>query len=110
MSERRIRVGELIRDTAAVFLNRESNHLSLITVTRVTISKDFKNATVFFTVYPEEKEEEALHFAKRKRRDLKSYLKSHLKLRRIPFVDFEIDVGEKHRQKIDDIARAIDKE
>ena len=108
MTERNIRVAELIKDTAAVFLNRESNRLSLITVIRATISKDFKNATVFFTVYPQEKEEEALHFAKRKRSDFKTYLKSHLHLKRIPFVDFEIDAGEKHRQKIDEISRDIE--
>ncbi|OGG54816.1 hypothetical protein A3D62_02120 [Candidatus Kaiserbacteria bacterium RIFCSPHIGHO2_02_FULL_49_11] len=107
MSQRTEQVAELVREAAALFLNRESNHLSLITVTRAEISPDLKNTTVFISVYPEEKEVEALHFTRRKRSLFKEYLKSHTKLRRIPFVEFEIDHGEKNRQRLDDISRNL---
>ena len=108
MSDRNVQVSLLIKDAAAVFFNRESNHTSLITVTNASISNDFKNATVFFTVFPDDQQEQVLHFARRKRSDFKTYLKSHLRLRRIPFVDFEIDFGEKHRQRIDEISRNVE--
>ena len=107
MSDRPIQVALLIKDAAADFFNIESNRTSLITVTGADISKDFSNATVYFTVFPDDQEEQVLHFARRKRADFKSYLKSNLQLRRIPFVDFKIDVGEKHRQKIDEISREV---
>ena len=105
MSDRTLQVSLLIKDAAADFLNKESNRTSLITVTNADVSKDFRNATVYFTVFPDDQEEQVLHFARRKRADFKAYLKSHLELKRIPFVDFKIDVGEKHRQRIDEISR-----
>jgi ribosome-binding factor A len=108
MSDRVLKVSLLIKDAAADFLNRESNRTSLITVTGANISKDFAKATVFFTVFPDDQQEQVLHFARRKRADFKTYLKSHLRLRRIPFVDFEIDEGEKHRQRIDEISREVE--
>lgn len=108
MSDRVLKISLLIKDAAADFLNRESNRTSLITVTRANVSKDFANATVFFTVFPDEQQEQVLHFARRKRPDFKAYLKSHVRLKRIPFVDFEIDFGEKHRQHIDTISQNID--
>ena len=109
MSDRVLQVSLLIKDAAADFLNKESNRTSLITVTRANISKDFRNATVFFTVFPDDQQEQVLHFARRKRADFKAYLKSHLRLRRIPFVDFEIDFGEKHRQRLDEVSREVEK-
>ena len=110
MTDRSLQVSLLIKDAAADFLNKESNRTSLITVTGANISKDFSKATVFFTVFPDDQQEQVLHFTRRKRADFKAYLKSHLQLRRIPFVDFEIDTGEKHRQRIDEISREVEEE
>lgn len=105
MSDRRLQVARLIKDVAADFLNRESNRTSLITVTHADISSDFRNATVYVTVFPAEQEEQALHFTRRKRSDFKAFLKSNLNLKRIPFVEFKIDEGEKHRQRIDELSQ-----
>jgi ribosome-binding factor A len=92
---------KIIKTAAAEFLQRESNGISLITVTGARLSNDEKYATILFTVLPEEKEAAALEFAKRMRSEFKEYVKTHTKLGRIPMFDFEIDLGEKHRQKID---------
>lgn len=97
------KITEIIHDLGARFLSEENNKSSLITVTRVTLSDDEKRATILFTVFPDSLEKTALEFAKRKRSDFKEYVKSHSKLGRIPMFDFEIDQGEKHRQKIDDL-------
>lgn len=107
MSDRTVRISLLIKDAAADFFNKESNHTSLITVTDASVSKNFSHVTVYFTVFPDDQQEQVLHFTRRKRADFKTYLKSHVRLRRIPFVDFEIDKGEKHRQRIDEISREI---
>ncbi len=96
---------ENIKRIAAQFLQRESNHLSLITVTDVMVSKDNKQMTIFFTVLPETKEKAALDFVKRKRSEFRKYVKENSRMQRIPFFDFAIDTGEKNRQKIDEIAR-----
>lgn len=103
--ERKEKVENFIRKIAASFLGRENSRTSLVTVSRVSVSPDLRNATIFFTVLPEEKESEALEFAKRKRSDLRDLLKENMDTKNIPFVDFEIDRGEKNRQKIDELLR-----
>ena len=103
--ERNEKVANFIKELAAQFLGRENNRTSLITVTSCTTSPDLKRATVFITVLPEGKEHDALDFAKRKRSEFRDYLKQNFKGKVIPFVDIEIDQGEKNRQKIDELLR-----
>lgn len=95
------RFEEILRDCAAKFLALESNRTSMITVTRVTTNDRGNNATIFFTVFPDNQEDAALDFLKRKRSDFRAYVKYNARLMKIPFFDFEIDKGEKARQKID---------
>lgn len=102
-SERQLKMAEEIRKHAAMFVETESTSQSLITVTRADISPDFKNVTIFFTTLPENQQTTALAFLTRKRKDLRDYLKKHLKTRIIPFVDIAIDIGERNRQRIDSI-------
>ncbi len=98
---------DFIRATAATFIQRESNGTSLITVTNVSISDRGSEATVFFTVLPVDKEKAALDFLKRMRSEFRTYLMEKSRMRRIPFFDFEIDNGEKNRQKIDEISHTV---
>lgn len=108
MSENRTeRMIKIIKLAAADFMQRESSGSSLITITDVHLSKDEKYANILFTVLPEEKQNAALEFSKRKRTEFREYIKNKTKLGRIPTFDFEIDFGEKHRQKIDEISRDI---
>lgn len=102
-SLRQEKVAEQLRQYAADFLERESNRTSLITVTRCSVSPDLKNATIYMTVLPKDKEDAALDFAKRKRADLRTYVKKYLRLKQLPFFDVELDLGERNRQKIDDL-------
>jgi ribosome-binding factor A len=102
-SLRQDKVAEQLRQYAAQFLEIESNRLSLITVTSCSVSSDLKRATIYITVMPEDKEESALQFAKRKRSDLREYVKKHIRIKHIPFFEIEIDKGEKSRQKIDEL-------
>jgi ribosome-binding factor A len=103
MSTRDDRIKEIIRDLGARFLLLNGNGSSLITVTNVELTNRAKNATIFFTVFPTEFEKTALEFAKRKRSEFKEFVMEHSKLGRVPQLDFDIDTGEKNRQKIDDL-------
>lgn len=105
-SKRQIQVSETIAHRAADFFARESNRRSLITVTRADISPDLKNILIFLSVLPESEEEQVLHFARRNRTDFREYLKKTTMLKMLPNVDFEIDYGEKNRQRIDDLTRS----
>ncbi len=103
MSNRDARISEILHDLGARFLSLNGNKSSLLTVTRVELTRDEKCATIFFTVFPEQFEKTALEFAKRKRGEFKEFVKENSKLGRIPLLDFEIDSGEKNRQRIDDL-------
>lgn len=99
------RVANQIKELSALFLGRENNRTSLITVTSASCSPDMKRATVFITVLPSLKEKLALEFVKRKRGELREFLKKNMPIKIIPFIDVEIDKGEKNRQKIDELLR-----
>ncbi len=96
---------ETLAHLAMDFLARESNVRALITVTHAEVVPTFKNVTVYFSVLPVTMEKDALKFAKRSRTDFRAYIKKHSLLHPIPVVDFEIDLGEKNRQRIDELTR-----
>jgi ribosome-binding factor A len=103
--DRTPKLEELIRRNAAEFFERESNRDALVSVTRAVLSPDTKQATIYLSVLPNTKEKAVLDFAKRLRGELRSYLKDHVRTRVIPFVEVEIDMGEKNRQRADDLLR-----
>ncbi|MEK7569650.1 MAG: ribosome-binding factor A [Patescibacteria group bacterium] len=91
MGRRDEKAANLVKELAAVFLERENNSVSLITVTRADVSSDLRNATVYISVLPEEQALEALEFARRKRSDLRDYLKANMQVKNVPFVEIEIE-------------------
>ncbi len=103
--QRNEKIVNYIKELAAEFLGRENNRTSLITVTSATASSDLKRATIFITVLPNSKEKAALEFVKRKRGELREFFKKNMSIKIIPFVDIVIDLGEKNRQKIDELLR-----
>lgn len=109
MSERHLRVESLIRELVANFIQQEANTNPLITVTRTSTSPDYRRVTVFFTTIPDGKEEDALAFLKRSGSEIRGYIKKKSNLKIIPFIEFSVDYGERHRQHIDDISRELEK-
>jgi ribosome-binding factor A len=105
MSQRTDKVSSLVKELAAQFLGRENNGTSLITVTSADVSPDLKRGTIYMTVLPLDKEKTALEFAKRKKGELREFLKKNMNTKVVPFIEIEIDQGEKNRQKIDELLR-----
>lgn len=110
MDYRDLKVKDLLLQEAGKFIARESNYQSLITPTNIEMSKDGKYVTIFVSVFPEDKEKPVIDFLKRKRSAFKHFIKNDTRVARIPFVDFEIDQGEKARQKIEKISQDIKRE
>lgn len=92
-----------IRELAATFIEREAGSTSLITVTRVILSPDSKRASIMISVLPREKEKAAYGFVRRNLGELRKYVTKGLKVNPVPFLDVQIDEGEKNRQKIDEL-------
>lgn len=104
-SRREIQVSEAIAHMAGEFLAREFGGASLVTVTRAEVSPDLKDVTVFLSVLPHTLEGSALRDAKRARSDFRQFVLDHSFLQHVPTIDFEIDYGEKNRQRVDDLTR-----
>ncbi|MFA6254086.1 MAG: ribosome-binding factor A [Candidatus Paceibacterota bacterium] len=107
MTFRQEKVEGRLQEIISAFLNKEANTQSVVTVTHCEVGRDLKNVTAFITVFPENFETAALEFAKRKRSELRSVIADALPMKTIPFVEFEIDAGEKNRQKIEGILEKI---
>ncbi len=101
MQEKQI---EALRVAAAEYLNREANRNAMITVTRADINSDGKRATIYITVYPEAGEAQALQFANRNRGELGKFLNERVRGMRLPHIEFVIDMGDKHRRRLDEIS------
>lgn len=106
---RNVRVTSLLEELVANFLRNEANTDPMITVTHVSPSPDLKKATVYVSVFPDGREEDALIFLKRKGSALRDEVKHKARLKHIPFFDFQIDYGEKNRQRIDEIKNDTEK-
>lgn len=109
MSDRHQRVTSLLQELAATYIQHEANTNPLITITRVSTSPDYRSVTIFFTTLPEGKEADAEIFLKRHGSELRQYIKKKSNLKIIPNLEFMLDVGERHRQHIDEIARDIER-
>jgi ribosome-binding factor A len=107
MNQKDMKIKEMIREMAADYFSRESNRLSLITVTDVEIRSRGATAVILVTVLPENQEESAIEFMHRQLTDFKEYVRTHSKIQRIPFFEVAIDKGEKNRQRLDEIAKSI---
>ena len=105
MNQRNEKVANHIKELAAQFLGRENNRTSLITVTGASVSPDLKRGTIYITVLPSDKEGVALGFVSRKLGEFREFLKDNMAVKVIPFLEAKIDLGEKNRQKIDELLR-----
>lgn len=104
MSHHSEKLEQELQQRAAVFLQRESNGQSLITVTRCVLSENKRYATILISVLPVEKEQAALEFVRRQRTDFLDYIKKETKIGRLPTITFDLDIGEKNRQRIDELS------
>ncbi len=108
MTDRHVRVESLLKELVAAFIQHEANADPLITVTRAQTAPDYRRITVYFTTIPDGREADALIFLKRCGGELRGYIKKKSNLKIIPFIEFSVDYGERHRQDIDVIAREIE--
>ena len=107
MPHRTERLTEQLQHLAATFIQRESNSTSLITVTRCELSENQKCATIFISVFPTDNEKSAEEFVRRKRTEFVEYVHDNSKIGRLPMISFKIDLGEKTRQRLDELSQEI---
>ncbi len=107
MSEfRNEKITNHIRELAATYIEREGGKTSMITVTRVILAQGGKNATILISVLPRDKEQAAYGFIKRNLSEMRAFIRERVNMNPIPYLEVEIDEGEKNRQKIDELLRS----
>jgi ribosome-binding factor A len=94
-----------IKELSATYIEKIGSGTSLITVTRVLLSEDKKHAKIMISVLPVEKENAAYGFIRRNLGEIRKYVAKNLKINPLPYLEVEIDKGEKHRQKIDELLK-----
>ena len=93
---------------AAEFILREATSASLITVTRVALSDTAKVANIYFTTLPDAEQDTALKFLQRKAPEFKDYARDHSRVGMLPELRFQIDYGERNRQKLDTLTSGLE--
>ena len=99
---------DLYRDLAARFLERESSRVGLITVTHAEVRGEGEEVRVYLSIYPREKQKEALGFARRKLHDLRAFVMQETRMKSVPRFSFAPDLGEQNRQRIEELLSSSD--
>lgn len=100
------RAHSLIQKLAAEFIEREIDRAGvLVTATRIEITPGFKEAKIFISVWPEDKEKKIMKSLENSKKEFYKYMKDHFKIKYMPVYEFKIDEGEKARLKVEEILR-----
>ncbi len=101
------KIHELVRKTASEFIARESNPGTLITVTDVTQDATGLRVEILVSTYPAHQGQAAIDFLNRRASDFQHFFTEKVKIRKAPFFTFEIDRGEKNRQRVDELLGSL---
>lgn len=107
MNQKDEKMKEILRELAAQYFSRESNRQSMITITDIEMHSRGSRAVILMTVLPESGEEAALSFAHRQLTEFREFVQNNSRIARIPFFDVRIDVGEKNRQRMDELGKNL---
>lgn len=113
MSIRTEKVAEEIKHQLAGILSRDlaELHLGLVTVTRVRISKDLKNAKVYVSfIGNKESTEVCLEKVNNRKKQIRMHLGANMHLRYVPELDFYFDDNMEYASRIDEIIKEIHKD
>jgi ribosome-binding factor A len=107
------RVGEEIRQDLAMALAREVHDpgVGFVTLTRVKVSPDLQLARVYYTMLGDEKaKKETQRALERATPFLRRHVGSHIRLRRVPELRFELDRSVEHQDRIERILLELEAE
>ena len=102
-TERLKKLNDLLRNEVGKILKSELDldDGTLVTVVQANVSPTLEHATVWISVFPESKREEALRKINRRIYFLQQLLNKRLKMRPVPKIRFEIDRTEEGAARIE---------
>lgn len=90
----------IVRKLVDDYITRNSGGQSLITITSIEQADRSNNVMIRVSVLPERQENAVIDFLRRNAKEIRDYIKENSALGMLPFLSFELDLGEKHRQDI----------
>ncbi len=90
----------VIRKVIDEYISKNSGGQSLITITSIVQADHSNNTVIRVSVLPESQENAVVDFLTRNVTDIRNDIKKKTRVGMLPFLSFEIDRGEKHRQEI----------
>ena len=111
MSERRKeKLSELYKRAATSFL-RDNIILEngIFSVTQVELADKLNRLTIYFSVWPDQKEGDVIKFLESLKKGLRKELGDVVKTRTVPEVKFILDDSEKKRLRIDELVKQGEK-
>jgi ribosome-binding factor A len=113
MSIRTEKVAEEIKHQLASIMSRELGelHLGLVTVTRVRISRDLKNAKAYLSfIGNKEPAETCIEKINLRKKQIRMLLGKNMHLKFVPEIDFYFDDNMEYASRIDEIIKEIHKD
>jgi len=110
MIDRIDKVNELIRQQLGFIIAKELELPvgAILTITRVSISKDLSIANVFVSIVPADKVYETMKILIDNAKQLPGMLNEKIVLRRIPRLRFRMDEAEQKAVELDEILDSLD--
>lgn len=112
MTQRTDRVAEEFREILAEELQRlKDPRIGFVTVTGVDVTPDLRRATVFYTVFGDEKQERATAAGLRSATPhLRQAIGRQVRLKVVPELEFRVDESIAHGRRIDELIERIHEE
>ena len=107
MTNKDLKLKEILRELAAEYFSRQSNHQSLITITDVEVFNHGSKARILITVMPENAEQSVIEFMHRQLTEFRQHVMENSRIGHVPFFEVAVDVGEKNRQRMDELSKNL---
>ncbi len=109
MSERLLKINDLIRDEVSKIIAKEVDlpPKCLVTIMRVDTSKDLTHSKVYFSVFPTPKGQQALKTLNQSIYPIQKKLDKILKMRPVPKLIFKLEKGIEAKEKVEELLEKI---
>jgi len=102
MNFRKERINDLIGEELGRIIEKELEFPgALVTIARVQVNKKMDRADIGFSVFPSKKANEALKTLNQAKGNLRNLLKTKVKMKFMPQLEFEIDYGNEDAAKVE---------
>lgn len=110
-SRRQKRVSNVIKDALSrlIIESFQDSSSGLITITRVSMSKDLKNAHVYLSILGHPSKQEILELFNERKGYLRKVIASQIKLKYNPMLFFSLDDSFEYEDKIQKVIKTLKK-